>query len=514
MKRLLLIIYMFIFTIVNCNSVIIANAIEENNINMVILFSKDKIDNDVKQIVTKSGGKIVKEMSEIGALEVECNSKLIPEIKNKKSVESLSPNHIIKLETNKIANSNNYYEDKGNSYYENKGSSYYEDKGNSYYEDKGNSYYEDKGNSYYEGKSSSDLEDDSDEELDDIFEGNLYEKYQWDIKRVTNNGESFNIESGNHNVIVGVIDSGVDTDHLDLKGNFMGGKNFVPEAFQDNSSEKGDVDDIEDRFGHGTEVTGQIAANGRIKGVAPGVGFKSYRVFDENGQTTTSICADAIIEAVNDKVNVINLSLGAYYIDGECLWKDEDTGEYISLGNDMADFSLLQRAIEYAVKNNVIVVTAAGNEGLDCSDNVKLTEYFNELYEDDGFFYKGLIYEEPGQFEGVINVSATTKSDDIALYSNYGEGFIDITAPGGDYGRDYSINNMCISTYLDNGYSFDIGTSLSAPKVSGAIAIMLCKNKDLTYSEVVQKLNESSEKLGDSKYYGTGMVNVYNELKQ
>ncbi|MCS4482248.1 S8 family serine peptidase [Clostridium botulinum] len=60
----------------------------------------------------------------------------------------------------------------------------------------------------------------------------------------------------------------------------MGGENFVSKGFNDDETETGNSNDIEDRFGHGTYVAGNIAANGKVKGVAPNIGFKSYRVFD------------------------------------------------------------------------------------------------------------------------------------------------------------------------------------------------------------------------------------------
>lgn len=481
----------------------------KDDINMVILFTEDKIDNDIKEIVTKSGGKIVKEIKELGGIEVECSPELIPEIKNQEYVESLSPSHIIKIEKkNNDLDSSMYYKNENNSYYKDEGNNYYEDMGSSYYEDTGSSYYEDNSKGYYNGENV-----DTKEDEEDIFDGNLYEKYQWDIKRVTNNGESFSKEFGNHNIIVGIVDSGVDTDHPDLKKNFLGGKNLVPKDFQDDESESGEFYDIEDRFGHGTEVTGQIAANGRIKGVAPEVGFKSYRVFDKYGQTSAAICADAIINAVNDNVDVINLSFGAYYIDGQCTWTDEDTGEEYDLGNDMADYTLLEKAIDYAVKNGVVVVTATGNEGLDCSDNEELVEVFNDIYSDQGFSYTGLMYFEPSGFEGVINVSATDKDDKIASYSNYGEGFINISAPGGDYGKSFDLKNMCITTYLDDGYTFDVGTSLSAPKVSGAVALIIAQNKNINLEEVEKTLYENAVYLGEEQYYGAGLLDINSALK-
>ena len=273
------------------------------------------------------------------------------------------------------------------------------------------------------------------------------------------------------------------------------------------------MNDVEDRFGHGTRVAGQIAANGRIKGIAPNIGFKSYRVFNKNGETTASICADAIINAVTDGTKVINLSFGGYYLDGKCIWTDCKTGKEYDLGDNMADYSLLERAIKFALKNNVIVVSAAGNEGLDCSDNEKLAEYFTDLYKEQGFRYNGAMYEEPGSFEGVINVSAIDKQNKIAPYSNYGQGFIDITAPSGVIMGKFDIKDLCLTTSMNDGYCFDTGTSYSAPKVAAVAALLISRNNNIKYDEVVQKLYNNADKLTESKYYGSGILNAYNSLK-
>jgi subtilisin family serine protease len=170
--------------------------IKSKNIDLVILFHDNSIDKNIENIVPNSAGEIINEFPDVGGIEVKCPSNLIPIIKSEDSVQSLAPNHVIKLSSNEKTkdvleessyNSSNTYSD-------------------------------------------------------------LYEKYQWDIKRVTNNGESFSLESGNHDVVVGIIDSGVDTTHPDLTNNFLGGKNLVPANFENDSSETGDSDDVNDRL--------------------------------------------------------------------------------------------------------------------------------------------------------------------------------------------------------------------------------------------------------------------------
>ncbi|WP_160692570.1 S8 family serine peptidase [Clostridium sp. C2-6-12] len=451
----LTIVVIFSFTILPTNIVVTAATTNDKNIDLVILFNDNSIDKNVKDIVTNSGGKILNEFPELGGIEVECPAKLIPAIKSQTSVHSLSPNHIIKL-------SNEKSEEFTNS------------------------------------------------------EDNLYENYQWDIKRVTNNGESFNLESGNHDVIVGIIDSGVDKTHPDLINNFLGGKNLVPANFGNDPSETGNSNDITDKLGHGTNIAGIIAANGKIKGVAPNIGFKSYRIFNQHGDTSATICSSAIMTSVNDGVKVINLSLGAYDLKGKCYWTDPNTGIKYNLGDDMAEYSLFKRAIKYATENNVTVVAAAGNESLDCANNNKLTEYLNTLYGDSGFNYTGLTYEAPGDIKNVITVSATGKDDNVASYSNYGKKFIDISAPGGDIFESSNLSDMCLTTSINSDYIWTQGTSIAAPKVSAVAALIICKNNNITPKQVAKKIYKTAEKLDDgnsSKYYGAGMINAYKAIQ-
>ncbi|OOM16708.1 S8 family peptidase [Clostridium saccharobutylicum] len=450
------------FTIPITNITANAADINSKDIDLVILFDDNSIDKNVEKIITNSGGKIVEEFPELGGIEVKCSSDLIPVIKSEDSVKSLAPNHVIKLSNEKTIK----FEKLNNN--------------------------------------SNNVSDD------------LYESYQWDIKRVTNNGNSFNLESGNHDVIVGIIDSGVDTTHPDLINNFLGGENLVPPNFKDDSSETGDSDDVADRLGHGTNIAGIIAANGRIKGVAPNIGFKSYRIFNKNEETTATIVSSAIIKATDDHVKVINLSIEGYDLKGKCYWTNPSTRIKYDLGNDTAEYSLYKRAIQYAIKNGVTVVSAAGNQGLNCSNKKKLTEYLNDKYSNEGFKYTGITYEVPGSIQGVITVSATSKNDKVASYSNYGEDFIDISAPGGDFSNINEEDSLCLTTAIDGEYTFTAGTSIAAPKVSAVAALIICQHKGISPKLVERKICGTADTLGVdslSKYYGDGMVNAYNAIQ-
>ena len=436
-----------------------------NNVNLIIAFN-NSINSVLEQYITQSGGQVISELPDINAIEVKCDPKLIPEIQNYSDVSSISPESIIRLpeyKTNINLNTN--------------------------------------------------LNTNASIENHDLFN-----TYQWDIKEVTNGGKSFDLQTGNHNVVVGIIDTGVDENHPDLKLNFLGGENFVPKNFNNDSTETGNPSDIEDRVGHGTHIAGTIAGNGRIEGVAPNIGFKSYRVFNSSEETNDSIVAAAIIKATKDKVNVINLSLGGYEIKGTCYWTDPSTGKEYNLGNGMAEYSIYKKAIQYAINHGVTVVTSAGNDSLNCDDKKSITNYLNNQYSSQGFKYEGLGVEVPGTIKGVINVSATSINNHLSFYSNYGSGFIDIASPGGDLKNindPNAYNEVCLSTYLNNGYTFMEGTSMAAPKVSATGALIICKYGNIGAINVAKKIYESSQKIRENdayKYFGHGLVNAYSAL--
>lgn len=363
--------------------------------------------------------------------------------------------------------------------------------------------------------------------------------YQWDMQRLTHNGDSYKLETGGtalpdgtvkHKAVVGVIDSGIDANHPDLKKNYLGGMNFVPAGVD--STEKGDPSDVLDREGHGTHVAGSIAANGRLKGVGPDLGIRSYRVFPEAGSAPTSWIVAAIVQAANDKVDVINMSIGGF--DAVTKYTFQGTGGY----NDVADILLWKRAIRYAVDHNVTVVVAAGNETLNLNNPTAITDYMNATYGPLGFTFKGASKEVPGQTPGVVTVSSSVKwtTDKIAFYSNYGSSTIDVAAPGGDNGpvydsthdlnqRDFHYRSLStFPTYLEpyftsnlKGYALMHGTSMASPKVAGVAALVKAAHPDYTPSQVSALIRKSSldyGKSGQDQLFGSGEANAYTALQQ
>ncbi|PFB87249.1 peptidase S8 [Bacillus thuringiensis] len=342
---------------------------------------------------------------------------------------------------------------------------------------------------------------------------------QWDMKKITNNGESYNVFSGSKNVTVGIVDSGLDTNHPDLKNNIVvGSKNLVPLGGYkgEEPEETGDVNQLTDFLGHGTHTAGLVAANGSIKGVAPEVGIKSYRVFGRKSGDTAWVIK-GIVEAAKDDVDVINLSLGSYLVNGTTFSANGKSKK------DIADIKAYKKAIDFARKQGSIVVAAAGNDALNMRDKKQVAEFYNKKYEKDGITFKGEVLDVPADLPNVVTVSSIGPSNELSMFSNYGADFVDIAAPGGDtrllntYGKDAWINDKwfakeSILSTFPGGYSYSSGVSTAAPKVSGALALIIDKYH---FKDQPNKATKFLYKYGvdnrvkNKEQFGNGILDVY-----
>lgn len=212
--------------------------------------------------------------------------------------------------------------------------------------------------------------------------------------------------------------------------------------------------DASDDNGHGTHVAGIIGAISNnelgIKGMAD-VSLLPIKATCSDGTGTYSDLIEGINVAIANDADVINISMG---------------GERHS--------SFLKASIEAAIENNIVVVAAAGN------------------YNSTNDFY-------PAAYDGVIAVASTDKRNNKVESSNYGK-WVDIAAPG----------NHMLSTSIDGGYVYKTGTSMAAPVVAGAVALLLQINPDLTPQEVSDILKKSSTPLTSSEAPDTasGLLNV------
>ncbi len=271
--------------------------------------------------------------------------------------------------------------------------------------------------------------------------------------------------------IVAVIDSGLDTTHPDIQGNYVPGWNFI-----DNNS------NITDTYGHGTAVSGVIAAVGNnskgIIGVAYGAKIMPIKVFGPSEYAAASRLASAIQYAVDHGADVINMSWGC----------DELTCPQIPV---------LEDAVRYANQNNVITVIAAGNDSMP-------VEYFS-----------------PDNLKSTnknLTVSASNPNNDgVAGFSHYGTG-IDVAAPGvGILTLKSQYNSLPSGITVGTNYIAVDGTSLAAPYVSGLLAVIKAKRPTLTAFELVAALKDGADDIVDPGIdirSGTGRIDGYNSINQ
>ena len=279
-------------------------------------------------------------------------------------------------------------------------------------------------------------------------------------------------------LIVGVLDSGIQLNHPDLFTQIWTNQAEIAANFIDDDS-NGKIDDIHgwhfynsglqnanvsDDFGHGTHVSGIIAAanNGSgTSGVAPASQIMPVKVLDQYGQGHASDIAAGIIYAVDNGAQIINLSIG--------------TSE---------DIPILKNAIEYADSQGAIIVAAAGNDGTNSVDY-------------------------PAKYPQVLAVAASDSCDLRASFSDYGAE-IEITAPG---------VRICSTGYCaptrdcsnPNFYFYKSGTSMASPHVAGVAALIWSAEPALSAAEVRARLANAALDLaapGWDIYTGWGRVNL------
>jgi thermitase len=273
---------------------------------------------------------------------------------------------------------------------------------------------------------------------------------QWGLQKIQA-PLAWDLSTGDPNVVIAVIDSGVDPNHPDLAGELVTGHNFLD----------GSSDTIDD-YGHGTHVAGiTAAATDNGVGVA-GVAFDSkimpLKVYNKYTSALYSRIANAMTYAADNGAKVINVSLGNY-----------------------SSSSYLQSAVTYAWNAGCVLVGSAGNNGSSAP------------------FY-------PAAYENVIAVSATDQNDAKASFSNYGS-YISVAAPGVSIYSTYWNDG---STYVHMS-----GTSMAAPHVAGLAALLFSQDGSRSNDTVRSLIESSADDLGDTgwdQYYGYGRINAYRAL--
>ncbi|MDD4412418.1 MAG: S8 family serine peptidase [Patescibacteria group bacterium] len=307
---------------------------------------------------------------------------------------------------------------------------------------------------------------------------------QWYLKRIRANW-AWDEYRESPDVIIAVIDSGVDINHPDLAENVWKNTKEIPNNKIDDDK-NGYIDDVngwdfvnnvfdpmpkfkkgfdENAVGHGTLVAGIIAAQGNNNIGITGVTWKgkimALKAIDDRGDGDSKNIVKAVNYAVDNGANVINVSfVGAGY--------NKD----------------LEKAIQRAYDAGVIVVAAGGNEGHG-QDLDKKPMY-------------PVCLGDKNKNNIVIGVAATGPQDEKADFSGFGSKCIDIAAPGISimgatiFSEKYGVSGQRFDKYFDGYWS---GTSLAAPMVSGAIALIEQANPGLKPKEVIDVLLSSTEEI-------------------
>ncbi len=280
---------------------------------------------------------------------------------------------------------------------------------------------------------------------------------QWNLEQISA-PNAWDLATGNPNLKIAIIDSGVDVNHPELGPRLEGGWDYVRnDAVPD------------DEYGHGTHVAGIIGAiTNNQQGVAGTSWYGQmipYKVLDQAGRGTYADIASAIVSAQEKGAHIINLSLGG-----------------------SVPSQTLLNAVNAAYNAGALLVAATGN-------NNGPVNY-------------------PAAYPQVIAVAATTHLDRYAWYSNFGPE-VDVAAPGG-------LPEFAIYSTIPNGYGLLYGTSMAAAHVSGLAALIWSMTPQLSNAEVRQIIEATTEQVdatsypyvnGRNNYLGRGRINAEMALR-
>ncbi len=335
-----------------------------------------------------------------------------------------------------------------------------------------------------------------------IGKGSWGQKYpdQWALQRIGFDASPQSawrlVRKNAQPVVVAVIDTGLDWNHRNISWNsiWRNPKEIPGNGIDDDKN--GYVDDVIgwdfiegdaspwDHDGHGTMIAGIIAGDWNDKdglaGINPFARLMVLKALNNFGHTRSSYIAEAIAYAVDNGARVINLSLG---------------------GKETSKVELA--AIDYAYSKGVVMVIAAGNEGVDVSK-----------------------YGVTGS-EKVLTVASTGFDDQHAIFSNWGN--VSVAAPGLDVlslrarrtdtmlgieGVKYTAGAAYVGE--DKRYYRASGTSFSAPMVTGLASLMIANDPELTNRQVMAIIKSTAHDVGVSgvdQFTGYGVIDARAALK-
>lgn len=299
-------------------------------------------------------------------------------------------------------------------------------------------------------------------------------------------GKAWEVERGSSEILVSVIDTGVDWRHEDIKDSLSlnKGESGIDENGQPKSSngidddKNGYIDDLlgwdfhnndndpMDDNGHGTHCAGVIGASHNEKGVDginQSISMLPLKFLDERGGGDLDNAVAAIYYSISRGAAISSNSWGG------------------------GDFSVATfEALQLARKKGILFVFAAGNNR---RNNDKIEAYPSNY-----------------EIDNIIAVAASDHSDQLADFSNYGKKFVDLTAPGVDIW----------SSVLDQGYAAYSGTSMAAPHVSGVAALLMSHYPEWNYRKVRYRIENSIDRLPQliDLVASSGRLNAGNALEE
>lgn len=350
---------------------------------------------------------------------------------------------------------------------------------------------------------------------------------QWDMVQI-DVPAAHAVTTGDPSIVVGVLDSGIDATHPDL----------ATQVAKDQSASclGGVVDTSQAAWSpttssHGTHVAGTIAAaiNGiGIAGVAPGVKVAAVKVVNDEGFIYPEAAICGYLWAADHGMPITNNS---YFIDP---WE-------FNCRNDERQrpvWQAVQRALRYSAAQGTLTIASAGNS------NVDLQHKFTDAGSpNDGSSpveereINNACLDLPAEAPGVVTVSAVGPTELKSYYSSYGQGVVDVTAPGGDTrfrtgGASSTITDAVLST-VPGGWGYSQGTSMASPHAAGVAALALSANPGLQPAALASLLERTAESLpcpdgvyeprpgwpatctgGERNgFYGAGNVNAFNAVQ-
>jgi subtilisin family serine protease len=379
---------------------------------------------------------------------------------------------------------------------------------------------------------------------------------QWDMRNISANPGSYAVTKGK-GARIGDIDTGIDltqpefSSNLDLAASCSFIYSTTPTSNPSEQVTRGDCSKksaIQDLAGHGTHTAGIIAAqiDGHgTSGVAPEATIVALKAGTEQGFFFTSSVVDSLIYAGDQHLDAVNMS---FFADP---W-------LFNCRNDADQRAIIQAissAARYAQQRGVVLVAAAGNDGIDL--NHPVTDEISPDYPPGAAVTRDVTngcVVMPTEIPGVVVVSATGAQNLLSWYSTYGN-VIDVAAPGGsryqtptfdgsrgrvlapysstalDLAQEEALGRLVQDPVTHAYYAWLNGTSMAAPHVAGVVALIRAQHPNMSVGAVVATLRNTATPLAcptaldpgvaffdapvqvcsggtSNNFYGAGLVNA------